>query len=571
MVDTYRMAVDSAAIFSETDPDGTIIYVNDMFCSISGYSRGELIGQNHRILNSGIHDRNFFKEMWRAISLGSIWKGDICNRAKDGSTYWVHSVVMPMVDPVNGEICKYISIRFDISEKKELLNDLEWRAGHDVLTGLPNRALLAQRAKEACTEQRSIGKSVVVGMLDLDYFKEVNDRHGHSVGDKLLVIISARLKNALRPTDIVARTGGDEFVLILKDLLSHTEIGATVKRVMAAINAPCKINGIELRVSACIGLTVYPKNDRDVDTLLRHADQAMYVAKQKGPMSYHFFDVTHDSKVKREFKIINRVKAALELGELSLFYQPKICLQSGDIVGFEALLRWHDPLKGLVPPLDFLPHIENDKVICEIGEWAIETAIAQIGEWSALGRDWSVSVNIAARHFQEKNFTERLALVLKRAKHVNPGLLDIEIVESVALDNIDYVSSCIVACQELGVTFSIDDFGTGYSSLSYLKRLPTQTLKIDQSFVRDMLVDPEYFSITSAIIGLAKAFDKVVVAEGVETKEHFAALKALGCNVVQGYLIAKPMPAAEVLQWEKEYLKSSQYLLNKGDLLGAAG
>lgn len=559
MIDTYRMAVDRAAIFSETDANGTIIYVNDMFCTISGYNKDELMGRNHRVLNSGTHGPVFFEEMWSTISSGSTWKGDICNRAKDGSLYWVHSTIMPMVDPESGRIERYISIRFDVSEKKELLRDLEWRADHDVLTGLPNRALLAQKAKETCVEQRSSGKSVVVGMIDLDNFKEVNDGYGHTVGDKLLVIVSARIKNALRPTDIVARTGGDEFVLVLKDLQDHSEIGSTVIRIMAAIHAPCIIQGVEFRVSACIGLTVYPKDNRSVDTLLRHADQAMYVAKQKGPMSYHIFDVIHDSKVKSGFKIINRVKEALRLGELSLFYQPKICLSDCSVVGFEALLRWHDPERGLVSPLDFLPQIENDKIICDIGEWAIEQAVAQISEWCATGRNWSISVNIAARHFQEQSFIERLALVLKNAGHVNPGLLDIEIVESVALDNIEYVNKCIVGCQGLGVTFSIDDFGTGYSSLNYLKQLPTQTLKIDQSFVRDMLVDAEDFSITSAIVGLAKAFNKVVVAEGVETQEHFFALRKMGCDLAQGYLIAKPMPAADVVRWEAEYVQSAQY------------
>lgn len=559
MVDTYRMAVDNAAIFSETDARGTIIYVNDMFCTISGYRRDELVGQNHRLLNSGTHAATFFEDMWRTISSGSTWKGDICNRTKNGHIYWVHSVIVPIVNSGSGRVDKYISIRFDISEKKELLKDLEWRAAHDVLTGLPNRALLAQKAKETFIAQRSLGKSVVVGMLDLDSFKEVNDHHGHAVGDKLLIITANRINDVLRPGDIVARIGGDEFVFILSDLHDLSAIGTAVIRIMAAVNAPCKVNGVEFRVSACMGLTVYPKDDRSLDTLLRHADQAMYVAKQKGPMSYHLFDVTHDRKVKSGFKIINRVQQALRLGELSLYYQPKISLDDCRIVGFEALLRWHNPEKGLVSPLDFLPQIENDKIICEIGEWAIESALAQIAAWNALGRNWSVSVNIAARHFQEKNFTERLAAVLNNAGQVNAGLLDIEIVESVALDNIDYVSQCIVGCQALGVTFSIDDFGTGYSSLSYLKRLPTQTLKIDQSFVRDMLVDPEDFSITSAIIGLAKAFDKVVVAEGVETQEHFFALKQLGCDFAQGYLIARPMPAADILQWEAEYLKSARY------------
>lgn len=569
MAETYRMAVDHAAIFSETDPAGTITHVNDMFCCISGYDRQELIGQDHSILNSGLHPREFFVEMWRTISSGHTWKGEICNRAKNGEIYWVHSVILPMVDRGTGRIYKYVSIRFDITEKKKLLEDLQWRAFHDVLTGLPNRALLAVRAQDSCKASLSNCRSVAVGVLDLDFFKEINDKHGHAVGDQLLVVVANRLKSVVRSQDMVARVGGDEFVLILENILDDADLDLTIKRVMLAVGAPCRINDLDFRVSASVGFTVYPRDDSDVDALLRHADQAMYIAKQKGAGSYHVFDVDRNSRIRAGYQIIGQVRDALNGGALFLYYQPKVSLIDGSIVGFEALLRWHDPERGVIPPLEFLPLIEQDDVIAEVGEWAIGVAVAQIRDWSAAGRDWSISVNIAARHFKSRNFIERLQAVLHRGGLVGPGLLDIEIVESVALDNVDYVGECIEGGRALGVTFSLDDFGTGYSSLSYLKRLPTQTLKIDQAFIKNMLVDPGDLAITEAVIGLAKAFDRSVVAEGVETEEHCMLLKQLGCEIVQGYLIAKPMPATNILQWEAQYLQSSLYrsLLNESSAL----
>lgn len=559
MAESYRMAVDHAAIFSETDSAGTIIHVNDTFCGISGYERHELIGQNHRILNSGVHPREFFIEMWRTVSSGRAWKGEICNRAKNGVLYWVHSVIVPMVDKETGRIHTYASIRFDITEKKKLLMDLQWRAFHDVLTGLPNRALLVERARDACKTSISSFRSIAVGVLDLDFFKEVNDTYGHAVGDQLLVIISNRLKNVLRSKDLIARVGGDEFVLILENVLDDADLNSRILRIMSAVSAPCRINDVDFKVSSSIGITVYPRDNNDVDALLRHADQAMYLAKQKGVGSYHVFDVDGNSKIKAGYQIIGQVKDALDNGALSLHYQPKVRLVDGAVIGFEALLRWHDPEKGFIPPLEFLPLVEQDDVISEIGEWAIGVAVDQIRQWRDAGRNWSISVNIAARHFKNRNFIERLQAVLEQGGELSPGLLDIEIVESVALDNVDYVGECIEGCRALGITFSIDDFGTGYSSLSYLKRLPTQTLKIDQSFVRDMLTNSEDLAITEAIIGLAKAFGRNVVAEGVETKEHCFRLKQLGCELVQGYLIAKPMPAADILQWEAEYFQSPLY------------
>ncbi|SPO66062.1 GGDEF and EAL domain-containing protein [Pseudomonas sp. JV241A] len=559
MDDNYRAAVDAAAIFSETDLSGRITYVNEQFCSISGYSREELLGANHRILNSGLHGPEFFIGMWRALVAGRVWKGEICNRAKDGSLYWVDSTMVPLIDPATGKVRKFVSIRFDVTEKRQLLHTLQWRVGHDVLTGLPNRAYLSDLLNQALEFSRNEDIPLAVCMLDLDGFKAVNDGYGHASGDLLLVEVATRLKGILRGGDAVARLSGDEFVLILRHVQNPAHLQAALDRVLTAIAAPYQIRDQEIRVSASIGVTLFPQDNEDTDTLVRHADQALYVAKQSGRNRFHLFDVSLDQEVKATHQTVARLRQALHKGELCLHYQPKVNMHSGAVIGFEALLRWHHPSKGLVMPGDFLPQVEQTDLIVEIGEWVIDQAMSQMQRWQALGHQWPVSVNIAARHVQRDDFVERLKLLLGRHPDVAPAMLDLEIVESVAIENIQRVSQCLEACQRLGVQFSLDDFGTGYSSLSYLKRLPTRTIKIDKSFVRDILHDQDDLALTRAVIGLARAFGRQVIAEGLETVEHGQLLMGLGCDVAQGYCIARPMPAEQVIDWVADYQQPLQW------------
>ncbi|MGE8410623.1 MAG: putative bifunctional diguanylate cyclase/phosphodiesterase [Pseudomonas sp.] len=559
MDDNYRAAVDAAAIFSETDLAGRITYVNEQFCSISGYSREELLGADHRILNSGQHEPGLFVDMWQALTAGEVWKGEICNRAKDGSLYWVDSTMVPLFDPLTGELRKFVSIRFDITHKRQLLHTLQWRVGHDVLTGLPNRSLLGELLGQELDRSREAGASLAVCMLDLDGFKAVNDGYGHASGDLLLVEVARRLKHILREGDAVARLSGDEFVLILADIQGPPCLQGILDRVLEAIAAPYVIRGRSISVSASIGVTLFPSDNDDADTLLRHADQAMYVAKQRGRNRYHLFDVSLDKEVKATHQTVERVRRALRNGELCLYYQPKVNMRSGAVVGFEALLRWQHPLRGLVAPVEFLPLVERTDLIVDIGEWVIDRALAQMQQWQAEGFRWPVSVNIAARHFQRADFVVRLQRLLARHAKVPPQMLDLEIVESVAIENIQRVSECLEACQRLGVRFSLDDFGTGYSSLSYLKRLPTQTMKIDKSFVQDILHDPDDLALTRAVIGLAQAFGRQVIAEGVETVAHGEWLMELGCDVAQGYGIARPMPAGDVVKWVKGFVQPREW------------
>lgn len=559
MDEKYRRAVDAAAIFSETDLNGRITYVNDQFCVVSGYSREELLGQNHRLLNSGLHSADFFAAMWRTIALGNVWKGEICNRAKDGRLYWVDSTMVPVLDDTTGLVDRYLSIRFDISEKRQLLQSLQWRVGHDVLTGLPNRAFLSDLLDQALEFSRQENIPLAVCMLDLDGFKAVNDGYGHASGDMLLVEVAKRLRDIVRGEDVVARLAGDEFVLVLRYVRDLPELRAALSRVLGAISAPYTLHGKDINVFASIGVTLFPHDNEDAETLLRHADQAMYVAKQRGRNRFHLFDVSRDQEVKATHQTVERVRQALVAGEFRLHFQPKVNMRRGEVVGFEALLRWQHPQNGMVPPREFLPLVEDTDLIIDIGEWVMDQVLAQLHRWQQAGQGWPISINIAARHFQRADFVDRLRQVLARHAQVAPRMLDLEIVESVAIENIQHVSACLQACQALGVQFSLGDFGTGYSSLSYLKRLRTQTIKIDKSFVRDILNDRDDLALTTAVIGLARAFGRQVIAEGLESLEHGELLLRLGCEVAQGYFIARPMPPAEVPAWVAGFVAPSQW------------
>lgn len=557
----YRAAVDAAAIFSETDLEGNITYVNEQFCAISGYSAHELLGQNHRILNSSLHPPEFFAGLWKTISSGKVWKGEICNLRKDGTLYWVESTIVATNDS-EANVQKYVSIRFDVTEKRKLMEVLQWRADHDVLTGLPNRSLLYDRFKQSAAIAHRNHSSLAVCVLDLDGFKLINDRYGHAIGDRLLVEVSNRLKKIIRGEDTVARLGGDEFVILL-GLLHVNELEMAMQRILTSLSLAYTIDGIELNISASIGVTLYPKDDADIDSLLRHADQAMYRAKLRGRDCFHLFNMLLDNEARTAFETVVLVSKALHDGELCLHYQPKINLSSGTVIGYEALLRWQHPQEGMIYPQNFLPFVEQTNLIVDIGNWVIEQALTQISHWAEVGKTWSVAVNIAALHFQREDFVETLKNLLSRFPNSAPQMLDIEIVESVMLENIPLVVKNINECKKLGITFSLDDFGTGYSSLSYLKQLETNSIKIDQSFIRGILYDKNSLLLTIAIIGLAKSFNREIIAEVVETVEQAKLLMRLGCDSAQGYGFAKPMPVEAVIDWANEFFPTHLSLSSK--------
>jgi diguanylate cyclase (GGDEF)-like protein len=440
-----------------------------------------------------------------------------------------------------------------------LLHSLQWRVGHDVLTGLPNRAFLSDLLDQALEFSRHENIPLAVCMLDLDGFKAVNDGYGHASGDLLLVEVAKRLRTIVRGEDVVARLAGDEFVLVLRYVRDLPELRAALNRVLGAISAPYSLHGKGVNVFASIGVTLFPDDNEDAETLLRHADQAMYVAKQRGRNRFHLFDVSRDQEVKATHQSVERVRQALAGGELRVHFQPKVNMRRGEVVGFEALLRWEHPQHGMMPAREFLPLVEETDLIIDIGEWVMDQVLSQLHHWQQVGQGWPVSINIAARHFQRADFVDRLKHVLARHAQVAPQMLDLEIVESVAIENIQHVSACLQACQALGVQFSLGDFGTGYSSLSYLKRLHTQTIKIDKSFVRDIVNDRDDLALTMAVIGLARAFGRQVIAEGLESIEHGELLLRLGCEVAQGCFIARPMPPAEVPGWVEGFIAPPQW------------
>jgi diguanylate cyclase (GGDEF)-like protein len=438
----------------------------------------------------------------------------------------------------------------DITAIKEHQSQLEHIAHFDALTHLPNRVLLADRLLQAMAQVQRRGQKLTVAYLDLDGFKSVNDLHGHDVGDRLLIALASAMKDALREGDTLARIGGDEFVAVLIDLDSVERCVPLLTRLLDAVSTPVKVGALTLQGTASIGVTIYPQGEGiDADQLFRQADQAMYQAKLAGKNRYHFFDAAQDSSIRDHHESLERIRLALAQRELVLHYQPKVNMRSGKVIGAEALIRWQHPEKGLRAPALFLPTIENDRLAVDVGEWVMDTALTQMELWHAAGLDLPVSVNIGARQLQQGNFVSRLQAILAKHPSISPASLELEVLETSALADIEQVSQVIEDCARIGVKFALDDFGTGYSSLTYLKRLRVTLLKIDQSFVRDMLDDPDDLAILEGVIGLAAAFKTEVIAEGVETVAHGAALLQLGCEMAQGYGISRPMQPELMPAW----------------------
>ena len=463
----------------------------------------------------------------------------------------------------DGKPIRLTGIFQDISDQKAIQRKLEMSnlnleqanialrlsAHYDPLTELPNRILLSDRMQQAMTKSVRHDQFVAIAFIDIDGFKYVNDTYGHSTGDKFLQRISQYLKHSLRDGDTLARIGGDEFVAVLDELNETTDSYVILSRLLKSATTELTIDGAPIKVTASIGVTFYPQNNCSPDLLLRQADQAMYRAKQLGKNRWHVFDVEHDVAVKHRLQELKRVELAFKNQEFMLFYQPKIDLQTYEVIGLEALIRWQHPEEGVLPPAAFLPVLEEDALSIELGEWVIRAALKQLDIWRSTALEVPVSVNVSPLQLQHPDFVGQLEKILNDFPLVNPHYLELEILESSALKDINTVSAVISECNQLGVKFSIDDFGTGYSSLTYLKRLPAEYLKIDQSFVRDMLTDSDNRTIIQGIIELAKAFDLKVIAEGVETPAHGKELVSLGCLLAQGYGIAKPMPASDCSQW----------------------
>ena len=464
-----------------------------------------------------------------------------------------HLVATPLSD-AGGEVSRVVFCYTDITRQKEHQRELEYIAHYDTLTELPNRVLLADRLRQAMAQTRRRGNRLAVTYLDLDGFKAVNDSHGHEVGDQLLRVLAGRMKGSLRQGDTIARVGGDEFVAVLMDLGSAEATAPLLTRLLDAASQPVQLDERVLRVSASLGVAFYPQaEDLAPEQLLRHADQAMYQAKLAGKNRYHVFDAEGDRHARGRNESVERIRLALRRGELVLRYQPMVNMRSGEVVGTEALIRWQHPERGLLAPAAFLPVIEDQPLSIEVGEWVIDTALAQLEVWHAQGHRHKMSVNVGPLQLQDARFMERLQALLAAHPGAPPEKLQLEILETGALEDVSRVSQVMRACEALRIRFSLDDFGTGYSTLTYLKRLPAAQLKIDRSFVSGMLEDPEDLAILEGVLGLSAAFRRTVIAEGVETLEHGEMLLRLGCEVAQGYYIARPMPAADVAAWKRKW------------------
>lgn len=527
-----------------TDRNGFITAVNSAFTEITGFTEVEVRGKTPSILKSSRHDEAFYKEMWEAINGTGYWRGEIWNRRKNGEIFPQWETISTVKNE-QGELTHFVAVFSDISDIKESESQLEYLAHHDPLTELPNRLLFVARVDHALERARRDGSCVAILFIDLDLFKNINDSLGHPVGDRLLQQVSQRLRQQLRDEDTVARLGGDEFTVLLEQLSDPQYAGNIADKLTRCFTAPFEIENRSLHVTVSIGISIHPGDGDTTATLLRNADTAMYHAKAQGRNGYQFYVEEMTSSAVKRVLLENSLRQALSLDQFVIYFQPKISLEDGRLIGSEALIRWRHPDMGLMPPDSFIPLAEDTGLIVSIGAWVLDNACAQIRQWQDAGLEpGTVAVNLSVQQLQRDNLvaTVRHALEVSR---IEPTWLELEITESFILDQTEQAIQVLSELRALGVTLSIDDFGTGYSSLSYLKQLPINNLKIDKSFVRDIPHDPNDEAIARAIISLAGNLQLDVIAEGIETEAQLEFLRREGCGQGQGYLFSPPIPAAE--------------------------
>jgi diguanylate cyclase (GGDEF)-like protein/PAS domain S-box-containing protein len=530
------------------DDQGNLIEANRAFYQMLGYTPEEGCHLNIADWEAKLPP----EEMKSAIAklLDSHGVFETVNRHRDGSLIEVEASAVGIV--LNGKKCLYVSSR-DITDRKKHENEINQLAFYDPLTGLANRRLMSDRMEQALSHARRYSELVVVCMIDLDGFKQVNDQLGHKAGDQLLIEVARRLQDCLRQSDTASRFGGDEFALILGGFKKVSECEQLLERIITSLANPYSVIGEIARVTASVGATLFPNDGGTPDLLLRHADQSMYEAKLAGKNCYRLFNPSQQNQLQANQATLKRIEKALADGQITLYYQPKVDCRLGKVIGAEALIRWVHPILGVLSPSEFIPLLEHDDLIINVGEWVIQHALDQLTEWRAMGISLPVSVNIAARQLHHPLFTERINELFLDYDTEIINRLEIEILETAVLEDINVVAEAIRKCRALGIHIAIDDFGTGYSSLAHLKHLRVDSLKIDQSFVFGMLHNPEDLAIVSGVIALGNSFRHKVIAEGVESIDHILMLMELGCDLMQGYGIAHPMPADRFPTWVKSF------------------
>lgn len=537
-----KYALDQSSILAVTDANGVITYVNDKFCEVSQYSQKELLGNTHRIINADYHDPHFFKNMWKTISSGSIWQGEIKNKKKDGSFYWVDTIIVPF--PKGAEKpTSYVSIRRDITTQKEAEAQVYRLAYYDPLTNLRNRRGFHEFMEEAVKAAEQSQSMFATVFIDLDRFKHVNDTLGHKIGDGLLEAIACRMEQCLdSESTAVFRIGGDEFTVVWSGMQQEEEAQRAALHILDIFKDPFDSKGYQITMTPSLGVSVYPAHGNDAESLLRRADTAMYCAKDKGENRYEMYTVEMEKEFISRLTIEQELRQAIKDNNLYLHYQPKVDIKTGEMLGVEALIRWQHEEFGFIPPDRFIPIAENVGLIIPLGEWVIRTACKQNKKWQDEGyAPFVVSVNLSTLQFKQENLVEMIADALKEAD-LEARWLEIEITESVLINYDREIIKKLNALKEMGIYISIDDFGTGYSSFNHLKNLPIDVVKIDRSFVSG-LPNANDEAIVSAIISMAHALQLKVLAEGIETDHQWDFLREEGCHEGQGYLFSKPIAA----------------------------
>lgn len=538
MLKDVVLALDQSAILAITDRNGKIFYVNRLFTTISQYSVEELIGSTHSIVNSGHHPPEFFSEMWATIGRGKTWHGEICNRAKDGSYYWVDTTIVPFLNK-QGKPYQYISIRYDITNRKESERMIRDLAYNDQLTSLPNR--LSFRGKLHGEVEKAFVKSENLALvyLNIDRLRFVNDTLGHEAGDFILSVVARRLKEFFKDINLIGRLSGDEFALILKNVRDGLHTKEIIEDILRDLEEPIEVMGQSYTLSFSMGIALFPEHAKQPSELAMKAEKAIAEVKARGGGGYEMYRHGSATKTLERILLENELKKSIQQGHFTLDYQPKINLTTGKLTGVEALVRWNHPDLGRIPPNKFIPVAEETKSIVALGEWVLREACRQTRKWLDSGyRQFRMGVNISVVQLEEPTILQTIEEILSETG-VPANFIEFELTESVFADR-DGLQGMVQKIRDLGITVSIDDFGTGYSTFSYIKELPVDTVKIDMAFVRDIHLNEDSHAIIKAIVTLANTVGLNVVAEGIEYEEQVKILNELGCQEGQGYFYSKP-------------------------------